>query len=153
MTDETDEPDSAAHPFTRLTPDLVMDATESVGFQCDARILELNSYENRVYQIGIEDDEPVIGKFYRPERWTESQILEEHSYTQLLADSDISEFHFDAHVGFSLILRSGTQVLLGFADPAPALDRLSRMRERGLNLDTPQRIDLDVGSVAIASPL
>ncbi len=70
-----------------------------------------------------------------------------------LADSDISEFHFDAHLGFSMILRSGTQVLLGFADPAPALDRLSRMRERGLNLDTPQRIDLDVGSVAIATPL
>ena len=70
-----------------------------------------------------------------------------------LADSDISEFNFDANVGFSLILRSGTQVLLGFADPAPALDRLSRMRERGLNLDTPQRIDLDVGSVAIATPL
>jgi len=70
-----------------------------------------------------------------------------------LADSDLSELHFDADVGFSLILRSGTQVVLGFADPAPALDRLSRMRERGLNLDTPQRIDLDVGSVAIASPL
>ena len=70
-----------------------------------------------------------------------------------LADSDLSEIHFDSRVGFSLILRSGTQVVLGFADPAPALDRLSRMRERGLNLDTPQRIDLDVGSVAIASPL
>ena len=70
-----------------------------------------------------------------------------------LADSDLSEIHFDASVGFSLILRSGSQVILGFADPAPALDRLSRMRERGLKLDTPQRIDLDVGSVAIASPL
>ena len=70
-----------------------------------------------------------------------------------LADSDLSEIHFDASVGFTLILRSGSQVVLGFADPAPALDRLSRMRERGLNLDTPQRIDLDVGSVAIASPL
>ena len=70
-----------------------------------------------------------------------------------LADSDLSEIHFDASVGFSIVLRSGTQVVLGFADPAPALDRLSRMRERGLNLDTPQRIDLDVGSVAIASPL
>lgn len=70
-----------------------------------------------------------------------------------LADSDLSEIHFNAQVGFSLILRSGTQVILGFADAAPALDRLSRMRERGLNIDTPQRIDLDVGSVAIATPL
>ncbi|MEO2175718.1 MAG: serine/threonine protein kinase, partial [bacterium] len=78
------------HPFTRLTPDLVMDAVESVGFNCDARILELNSYENRVHQIGIEDGEPVIGKFYRPGRWTNEQILEEHQFTQDLFDNEVS---------------------------------------------------------------
>ncbi len=78
------------HPFARLSPDLVMDAVESVGYRCDARILELNSYENRVFQIGIEDEEPVIGKFYRPDRWTDEQILEEHRFTQELADADIS---------------------------------------------------------------
>ncbi len=78
------------HPFARLTPDSVMDATESAGLRCDARILELNSYENRVYQIGIEDGEPVIGKFYRPNRWTEEQILEEHSFTLQLAEMDVS---------------------------------------------------------------
>ena len=78
------------HPFARLSPDVVMDAVESVGFRCDARILELNSYENRVFQIGIEDADPVIGKFYRPARWTDEQILEEHAFSAELADADIS---------------------------------------------------------------
>ena len=80
----------SSHPFTTLTPDLVMDAVESVGYRCDARILQLNSYENRVYQIGIEDGEPLIGKFYRPDRWTDQQILEEHVFTQDLFDDDVS---------------------------------------------------------------
>ena len=70
-----------------------------------------------------------------------------------LAHSDLSEIHFDNRTGYALILRSGTQIVLGFADPAPALDRLSRMREQGLDILTPQRIDLDVGSVATATPL
>ncbi|MBD3648290.1 MAG: serine/threonine protein kinase, partial [Pseudomonadales bacterium] len=78
------------HPFTNLSPDLVMDAVESVGYRCDFRNLELNSYENRVYQIGIEDGEPVIGKFYRPDRWTDEQIIEEHEFTRELADQEIS---------------------------------------------------------------
>ena len=78
------------HPYSTLTPDLVMDAVESVGFRCDARILQLNSYENRVYQIGIDDAEPLIGKFYRPNRWSNDQILEEHIFTQNLADNAIS---------------------------------------------------------------
>ena len=78
------------HAFTTLTPDVVMDAVESLGYRCDARILELNSYENRVYQIGIEDAEPVIGKFYRPNRWSREQILEEHVYTTELSENDVS---------------------------------------------------------------
>lgn len=77
------------HPYERLTPDLVMDCAESVGFKCDARIIALNSYENRVYQIGVEDDEPVIGKFYRPNRWSDEQILEEHLFTQELEELEI----------------------------------------------------------------
>jgi Ser/Thr protein kinase RdoA (MazF antagonist) len=78
------------HPFTRLTPDEVMNAVESVGYRCDARILELNSYENRVYQIGIEDTEPLVGKFYRPDRWTDEAIVEEHEFTLTLYDADVS---------------------------------------------------------------
>lgn len=81
---------SDLHPFEALTPDRVMDAVESVGYLCDARILALNSYENRVYQIGIEDEPPLIGKFYRPDRWTDEQILEEHDFTKLLYDADVS---------------------------------------------------------------
>lgn len=76
--------------FAALSPDRVMDAAESLGYRCDARILELNSYENRVYQIGIDEAEPIIGKFYRPNRWSEAQINEEHEYTLQLAQQDIS---------------------------------------------------------------
>jgi len=64
------------HPYELLTPELVIDAVESTGRLSDLRIFPLNSYENRVYQVGIEDSEPVIIKFYRPERWTRS---EEHT--------------------------------------------------------------------------
>ena len=60
----------SAHPYQRLTPDVVIDAVESTERLSDARILALNSYENRVYQVGIEGSEPVIVKFYRPDRWT-----------------------------------------------------------------------------------
>ncbi len=81
---------SDLHPFARLTPDTVMDAVDSTGRRCDARILELNSYENRVYQIGIEDSDPLVGKFYRPDRWTDAQILEEHDFTTELAEMDVS---------------------------------------------------------------
>ena len=70
-----------SHPFAALTPDLVLDAVESIGYLSDARILALNSYENRVYQVGIEDETPLIAKFYRPQRWTDAAIREEHSFT------------------------------------------------------------------------
>ena len=124
----------SSHPFTNLTPDVVMDAVESVGYRCYARILQLNSYENRVYQIGIEDGEPVIGKFYRPDRWTDKQILEEHTFTQELFDSEVSavaplvianestlaEF---ANFRFALYPRRGGR--------APALDSLDNLEILG----------------------
>ncbi|MEO1078868.1 MAG: serine/threonine protein kinase [Pseudomonadota bacterium] len=78
-----------AHPFDVLTPDTIIEAVEAAGFRSDARLLALNSYENRVYQVGIEDAEPVIVKFYRPERWSEEQIAEEHSFSQELADAEL----------------------------------------------------------------
>ena len=67
-----------SHPYDTLTPDVVFDSIESLGFQCDGRLLALNSYENRVYQIGIEGESPVVTKFYRPERWSREAIMEEH---------------------------------------------------------------------------
>lgn len=78
------------HPYDQLTPDVVIDAVESAGYLSDARLLALNSYENRVYQVGIEDDTPLIVKFYRPERWSRAQILEEHQFSFELQDADIS---------------------------------------------------------------
>ena len=75
--------------FTSLTPDTVLDALDSVGLHSDGRLLALNSYENRVYQVGMEDGPPVIVKFYRPERWSDAAILEEHAFVQELADHEI----------------------------------------------------------------
>ena len=77
------------HPYSRLTPDVVIRAAEELGYEPDARIFGLNSYENRVYQVGIEESDPVIVKFYRPERWTMDQIIEEHGFTQQLYELDI----------------------------------------------------------------
>ncbi len=77
------------HPYAGLTPDAVLDAIESTGLRCDGRQLALNSYENRVYQIGIEDGAPVVAKFYRPGRWSDAQILEEHAFVRELAEREI----------------------------------------------------------------
>ena len=77
------------HPYSRLTPDVVLNSIEGVGLRCDGRLLALNSYENRVYQVGIEDASPVVAKFYRPARWSEEQILEEHQFAAQLAAAEI----------------------------------------------------------------
>ena len=76
-------------PYHRLSPDAIIQAIESTGVLCDGRLLALNSYENRVYQVGIEDAEPLVAKFYRPERWTNAQILEEHSFSLEIAKAEI----------------------------------------------------------------
>ena len=75
--------------YVNLGPDQILNAIESAGYDCDGRIFALNSYENRVYQIGIHDAEPVVAKFYRPARWADDQILEEHQFTQELAQHEI----------------------------------------------------------------
>ncbi len=80
----------SSHPYDILTPDLVIDAVESAGYLSDARLLALNSYENRVYQVGLEHGSPLIAKFYRPGRWSQSQILEEHQFSHELREADIS---------------------------------------------------------------
>lgn len=81
---------STPHPFEALTPDFILDAIEAQGFLSDGRILALNSYENRVYQVGIEDDVPLIAKFYRPGRWSDVQILEEHQFCYELEAQELS---------------------------------------------------------------
>ena len=125
------------HPYDRLTPDRVLDAVESRGYLSDARILALNSYENRVYQVGIEEADPVIAKFYRPERWTKAQILEEHQYSIDLQQMELpvvaplisqqgESLHEFAGFLFALFPRQG-----GYA---PELDNLDNLLTMGRTL-------------------
>ena len=83
-------PSSDAEPYAGLSPDLILDALESVGLTPTGGLLALNSYENRVYQIELEGGEFCIGKFYRPNRWTDAAILEEHAFSFELAEAEIS---------------------------------------------------------------
>ncbi len=77
------------HAFAGLTPDHVLDAVDSLGLRSDGRLLALNSYENRVYQVGMEDGAPIVAKFYRPQRWSDASILEEHAFVSDLASREI----------------------------------------------------------------
>jgi Ser/Thr protein kinase RdoA (MazF antagonist) len=81
--------DNAALAYLNLRPEDIVDAVESAGFRCDGRLLALNSYENRVYQVGLEDAGNVVAKFYRPERWSDDAILEEHEFSAELAADEI----------------------------------------------------------------
>ncbi len=80
---------SSDHPYAQLTPDRVLDALESTGVIPDGRLLALNSYENRVYQLGVEAGPPLVAKFYRPDRWSNAAILEEHAFALELAEHEI----------------------------------------------------------------
>lgn len=75
--------------YSRLSPDLVINAVESTGRLSDARVMALNSYENRVYQVGIDESLPLIAKFYRPARWSDAQIQEEHDFCRELASAEL----------------------------------------------------------------
>jgi Ser/Thr protein kinase RdoA (MazF antagonist) len=75
--------------YAGLTPDTVLDALDSVGLRGDGRLLALNSYENRVYQVWMEDGPPLVAKFYRPARWSDAAILEEHAFTRELFEREL----------------------------------------------------------------
>ena len=83
------EETTANEDYAALDPDTIIDAIESVGFESSGQILALNSYENRVYRLGIEDSPAVIAKFYRPLRWSDEQILEEHHFCDELVDAEL----------------------------------------------------------------
>lgn len=109
------------HPYETLTPDAVLDALASVGLYGDGRLLALSSYENRVYQVHLEDPfegaSIVVAKFYRPGRWTEAQILEEHAFSAELTQAEVpavaplapqgSTLHYHAGFPFSVSPRRG----------------------------------------------
>ncbi|WP_255436870.1 serine/threonine protein kinase [Rhodanobacter sp. PCA2] len=99
-------------PYAGLSPDLVLDAVDACGLWPDGRLLALNSYENRVWQVGIEDAAPVVAKFYRPGRWSDAAILEEHAFAQELADDEVpmvAPLRFD---GRSLLQHGGFRYAL-----------------------------------------
>jgi Ser/Thr protein kinase RdoA (MazF antagonist) len=80
---------SAVHPYEALTPDVILDAVETFGRRCSGGLLALNSYENRVYKVDIDDAPAVVAKFYRPQRWPDAAIREEHAFTRELASHEI----------------------------------------------------------------
>ncbi|MGE5639296.1 MAG: serine/threonine protein kinase [Clostridia bacterium] len=91
------------HPYSALTPEAVLDAAASLGLRPDGRLLSLNSYENRVYQVWLDDADPVVLKFYRPGRWTREQIEEEHAFAHELAGREVpvvAPSHFAEYAGF-----------------------------------------------------
>lgn len=76
-------------PYANLSPDVILDAVADAGYEPDGRMLELGSYENRVYQVGIEDSTPLVAKFYRPARWSDAAIDEEHSFALELVAAEL----------------------------------------------------------------
>jgi len=79
----------STHDFANLRIDTIIDAIESLGYRSDLCVFALNSYENRVYQMGIEEAEPIIIKFYRPNRWSNEQIKEEHDFSLRLHEMEV----------------------------------------------------------------
>ncbi len=79
----------AATPYAELSPDVVLAAVESAGVATDGRLLALNSFENRVYQVGVEDGRPLVAKFYRGGRWSDAAIREEHAFALDLAAAEL----------------------------------------------------------------
>ena len=83
------EPTGSTTPYADLSPSVVLDALDGVGLRGDGRLIQLNSYENRVFQVFLEDGRVVVAKFYRPGRWSDAQILEEHAFAAELAAAEI----------------------------------------------------------------
>ena len=125
--------DQSTLAFIGLEPNEILATLDDLGFRCDGRFLTLNSYENRVYRVGIEDDKPVVAKFYRPGRWSDSAILEEHQFSKELAELEIpvvdplnmngQTLHHSGHFRISVSPCRGGR--------APDLDDRDLMRQLG----------------------
>ncbi|HUO43597.1 MAG TPA: serine/threonine protein kinase [Burkholderiales bacterium] len=124
------------HPYSALTPDCVLDAVESRGLRCDGRFIALNSYENRVFQVLLEEDRggAVIVKFYRPGRWSDAQILEERAFALELAEREIPVVApLAGDDGATLSVHAGFRFALFPRQPgrAPELDRADTLEWLG----------------------
>ena len=149
------------HAFAGLTPDMVLDAVDSLGLRTDGRLLALNSYENRVYQVGLEDSAPLVAKFYRPARWPDAAILEEHAFVSELAEREIpvvpalrlNEHTLHSHGGFRF------SVFAKHGGRAPELDQrdtlewmgrfIGRIHAVGAIAPYQQRPTLDIDSFGV----
>ena len=146
--------------YQNLNPETLINAIESLGFQCDARILALNSYENRVYRVGIEDQAPIIAKFYRPNRWTEAQIQEEHEFTLQCQTAEIpviapithhqqTLFHYDQFIFSIYPLKAGRAPDFDNPEHLKWLGRtLGRMHAMGANQAYQHRLTINIKELA-----
>ena len=129
---------SLPHPYAALTPDVALDALDSTGLKADGRLLALNSYENRVYQMGVEDAAPVVVKFYRPGRWSDAAILEEHAFVIELAAREIpavpprvlNQATLHTHAGFRFAVYPKQGGRMPEFDRAGTLERMGRFLGR-----------------------
>jgi len=159
----TDTPDNASLAYAELQPEQIIEALESLSFCCDGRFLALNSYENRVYQIGIEDEPPVVAKFYRPARWSDDAIIEEHRFAAELAaaelpvvaplDVDGRTLHQSGPFRFSVYPRHGGRT--PELDDLDLLEQLGRLTARihliGETRNFAHRPEIDADSFGVAS--
>lgn len=160
----TSEPNLPTPDFADLSPDLVLDALDAVGVPGDGRLLALNSYENRVYQVGLDEGPPVVVKFYRPARWSVEQILEEHAFVEELVAQEIpvvpamaladgKTLHVFKGFHFSVFERHGGRA--PELEQAGTLERLGRFIGRihavGVLKPFAERPALDIASFGRAS--
>jgi Ser/Thr protein kinase RdoA (MazF antagonist) len=119
--------------YQNLQPDDILDAVEALGFQCDGRMLALNSYENRVYQVGQHSGKPLVAKFYRPGRWTDAAILEEHAFSAELSAAEIPVLAPLEHKGSTLFRHREFRFALTICHGgrAPELDNLELLAQLG----------------------
>ncbi|MBT8081751.1 MAG: serine/threonine protein kinase [Gammaproteobacteria bacterium] len=125
--------DAATLAFADLQPEDILATLDDLGLRCDGRFLALNSYENRVYQIGIDEGPPIVTKFYRPRRWSDDAILEEHAFAQSLDAQEIPVVPPLEHEGATLH-HAGHHRLAVYpchGGRAPDLDNLELLRQLG----------------------
>lgn len=150
--------DATVTPYATLHPDLILQAIENKGLRCSGSLVALNSYENRVYQVGLDDAEPIVAKFYRPQRWTAESIREEHAFALELTSHDIpvvaplviagETLHTHEQFQFALFKRQGGRAIeLDNLEQLEMVGRyIGRMHAVGAARPFQHRIQIDTNS-------